>query len=65
MIDLVSLLSGVSAIVGRVGTGKTYVAKGVVEQLLALGRRVVMSILRRNGLIDEANGLRLSDGLEG
>lgn len=42
MTDLTELLSSAAAIVGKIGTGKTYVAKGVVEKLLALGRRVVI-----------------------
>ncbi len=33
-------LDGALAIIGATGAGKTYVAKGAVEQLLALGRRV-------------------------
>lgn len=42
MTDLTELLSQAAAIVGKIGTGKTYVAKGVVETLLGLGRRVVI-----------------------
>lgn len=42
MTDLASLLAHASAIVGKIGSGKTYVAKGVVETLLGLGRRVVI-----------------------
>jgi len=31
-----------AAVIGRTGSGKTYAAKGLVEHLLALGRRVVI-----------------------
>ncbi|GLQ09277.1 hypothetical protein GCM10007913_12090 [Devosia yakushimensis] len=42
MIDLVPLLTSPAAVVGATGTGKTYTARGPVEQLLDMGRRVVI-----------------------
>lgn len=42
MIDLVPLIDHPTAIVGATGSGKTFAAKGAVEQLLAEGRRVII-----------------------
>lgn len=42
MINLAALLNSAAAIVGTTGAGKTYTAKGVVEHLLAIGRRVII-----------------------
>lgn len=42
MTDLVPLLTHPTAIVGTTGAGKTFAAKGAVEQLLELQRRVVI-----------------------
>lgn len=40
--ELVDALNAPAAIVGTTGAGKTYAAKGAVEELLALGRRIVI-----------------------
>ena len=62
------LLERPAAVVGATGTGKTFAAKGVVQELLALERRVLglatrggywnggMSILRGSGAIKGATG---------
>lgn len=42
MTALVDLLNAPAAIVGTTGAGKTFAAKGAVEELLRLGRRVVI-----------------------
>ena len=42
MTELVPLLNAPTAIVGTTGAGKTFTARGAVEQLLELGRRVVI-----------------------
>ncbi len=42
MTNLVTALSAPTAIVGATGAGKTFAAKGAVEELLDLGRRVVI-----------------------
>jgi hypothetical protein len=40
--DIAPFLDRPTAIVGTTGAGKTFTAKGAVEQLLALGRRVII-----------------------
>lgn len=42
MTDLVPLLANPTAIVGTTGAGKTFTAKGAIEKLLELARRVVI-----------------------
>lgn len=42
MTNLVDLLNAPTAIVGTTGAGKTFAAKGAVEKLLRLGRRVII-----------------------
>lgn len=40
--DIARFLDKPAAIVGTTGAGKTFAAKGAVEQLLELGRRVII-----------------------